>query len=388
MAAGPVWRVLSGWMAGTVGAGVAVAAGATLLVSWTSASLPPDLPAAAERIEADASHAGAAELLPEQYAEYRRRLVEARRVFREEAGRWSVLQDRAHVEQTFTNLERDGRALLLAARQRQAAVQREVIERLHATEGRLVRLRALATGLGMYLHPSPLAAADLALREARQYLSAAAYERVPGLVEAAAAALRRAEDQAEGQIARYVGGPAMTSWRRWMQEAVASSRAGPALVIAKAERRLLLYRHGHVVAEYPVDLGFNAVADKLYEGDGATPEGRFRIVAKKSGMETRYDRALLLDYPTPGDRRRHHLAIRRGLLPRQARIGGLIEIHGRVSGPTDRTSGCVSLDHQALATLFDLVDPGTPVTIVGAASPRNPVAQHARTWRRDGTDPL
>jgi hypothetical protein len=373
-------------MAGTVGAGVAVAAGVTLLVSWTSASLPPELPAAAERIEQEASRAGAAELLPEQYAAYRRRLVEARRVFREEAGRWSVLQDRARVEQTFTDLERDGQALLLAARQRSAAVRQEAVEHVEATEERLVRLRALATKLGMYLPPSPLAAADLALREARQYLSAAAYERVPGLVEAAAAALRRAEDYAQGQIARYVDGPAMARWRRWMQEAVASSRTGPALVIAKAERRLFLYRHGHVVAEYPVDVGFNALADKLYEGDGATPEGRFRIVAKKSGMETRYYRALLLDYPTPGDRRRHQLAVRRGLVPRQARIGGLIEIHGRGLGPTDRTSGCVSLDHQALGTLFDLVDPGTPVTIVGAASPRNPVAQHARMWRLEGTD--
>jgi len=382
------WRALSGRTSCTVVGAVAVAAGATLWVSWTSVSLPPDLPAAAERIEADASRAGAAELLPEPYAAYRRQLVEARRAFREEAGRWSVLQDRAQVEQMFTDLERDGRALLLAAHERSAAVRQEAIEHLEATEGRLVRLRTLATALGMYLHPSPLATADLALREARQYLSAAAYERVPGLVETAAAALRRAEDQAQGQIARYVGGPAMTRWRRWRQEAVASSRAGPAVVIAKAERRLFLYRHGHVVAEYPVDLGFNALVDKLYEGDGATPEGRYRIVAKKSGTETRYDRALLLDYPTPGDRRRHHLAVRRGLVSRQARIGGLIEIHGRVPGPSDRTSGCVSLDHQALATLFDLVDPGTPVTIVGAASPRNPVAQHARGWRRDGRDPL
>jgi hypothetical protein len=97
---------------------------------------------------------------------------------------------------------------------------------------------------------------------------------------------------------------------------------------------------------------------------------------------------LLLDYPTPGERRRHQLAVRRGLVPPQARIGGLIEIHGRAAGPTDRTSGCVSLDHQALVTLFDLVDTGTQVTIVGAASPRNPVAQHAREWRREGTDSL
>jgi hypothetical protein len=380
------WWVLSGWTFGVVGTGVAVAVGATPLGCWISTPLPSDPPAAAERIEADATQAGAAELLPEEYAVYRRRLVEARSMFRREADRWCVLQDRAHVEQAFAGLERDGRALLLAARERRAAARQETADHLEATERRLVRLRSLQTELGMYLRPPPLASADLALREARQYLDAGVYERVRERVDVAAASLRTAEGQARNQVGRYSDGPSVARWRRWIQEAVALSRTGPVIVVAKAERRLFLYRKGHVVGDYPIDLGFNALADKLYEGDGATPEGRFRVVAKKSGSETRYDRALVLDYPTPDDRRRHAQALRHGLVPRRARIGGMIEIHGRVPGPTDRTNGCVSLDRQALVTVFDLVDTGTLVTIVGAASPRNPVAQQIRAWRQGAMD--
>jgi hypothetical protein len=375
------WPALGGRTSGTVAAGVAVAAATALLACWRSAPLPSDLPATAEWLEEAASRAGAAEWLPEPYAAYRRQLVEARRAFRREAGRWCLLQDRARVEQAFADLERGGRALLLATTERRAAIRQEAVGHLEATEQRLARLRAWQSELGMYLHPSPLSKADLALREARRYLDAGAYERARGRVDVAAASLRTAEGQARSQVLRYGDGRAMTRWRRWIREAVALSRARPVLVIAKAERRLFLYRHGHAVADYPVGLGFSALADKLSEGDGATPEGRFRIVAKKSGTQTRYDRALVLDYPTADDRRRHAEAVRRGLLPRQARIGGLIEIHG--PGPTDRTSGCVSLDHEALVTLFDLVDRGTPVTIVGATSPRNPVAQQTRAGRRE-----
>jgi hypothetical protein len=362
--------------------------GPVLLTCGGAASLPADPPAAVERIEMELSRAGARELVPDAHAAYERRARDVRRLLREERDRWCWRRDPARAEEAVAALEREGEALLRAAGERRAALHRQTVEHVEATERRLGRLRAMTTALGMYLEPAPLAAAELALREARTYLGAGAVERVRELVERAGVALRRVEDQAQRQAARYVDGSAVRRWRRWVQEAVAASRAGVVLVVAKAERRLFVYRHGRVVADYPIALGFNALADKVAEGDGATPEGRFRIVAKKSGAETRYDQALLLDYPTPADRRRHLMAVRRGLVSPRARIGGLIEIHGEVSGPTDRTSGCVALAQPALSAIFDLVEPGTPVTIVGAASSRNPVAQYFRAWQRDRVDVL
>jgi hypothetical protein len=373
-----------------IAAGVTAALGATLLACWQSTPMPSDLPMTAERLEQAASGAGAVQVLPERYAAYRRRLVEARSLFQQEAGRWCFLQERARVEQAFADLEGEGRALLLAARERSATLRQEVVGAMESAQRRLARLRALEARLGLYLHQPPLAAADLALREARHYLSAGAHERARGLGDVAVASLRRAEGQAWSQLARYTDGPVVTQWLRWIQQTAEWSRTrrSPAIVVAKAERRLFLYQHGRVVADYPVDLGFNGLADKLYEGDGATPEGRFRVVAKKGATETLFYRALVLDYPTPLDRRRHERAARRGLIPRQARIGGLIEIHGEVPGTSDRTSGCVALENGHLQALFDLLERGTPVTIVGAASARNPVAQRARAWPEAEKDSL
>jgi hypothetical protein len=377
------WLLLAGAAVVVVGVGAGVASGVARVACWARAPLPRDLPVTAERLDEEASHAGAGHLLAERYAAYRQRLTEARGLFRREANRWCLLQDRDPVVRAFTELEREGQALLQAARSRAVAVRQELGAHLHAAERRLARLRFLQSELGLYIRSTPVAVADVALREARRYLDTGLYERARGRVDSAAASLAKAEGQAWVQVARYTGGPTMQRWQRWLREAAAASRSRPVIVVAKAERRLLVYRHGRVVASHPVDLGYNGLADKLYEGDGATPEGQFRVVAKKSGAQTRYYRALLLDYPTPDHRRRHQVAVRRGLLPRHARIGGLIEIHGR--GPADTTNGCVSMNHPALAALYEMVEVGTPVTIVGAVSAVNPVARQVRAWRSDGT---
>lgn len=375
---------------GVIAVGIALVGGTgpVLLTCGGAASLPADAPATVQRLAEEASRSGARELVPDAHAQYERRLGEARQLLREERDRWCWFRDGTRVEQAFAALERDGEALLRAARERREALHRQTAEHVEVVGRRLGHLRAMTAELGMYLAPAPLAAADLVLREARQYLGTGESERARGLLDRADASLRRVEDQAARQAARYVDGPVLRRWRRWIQESVAASYAGPVLVVVKADRRLFVYRHGRVVADYPVELGFNALADKVVEGDGATPEGRFRIVAKKSGAETRYDRALLLDYPTAADRHRYLMAVRRGLVSPRARIGGLIEIHGVVPGPTDRTSGCVSLAQPALGRVYDLVEPGTLVTIVGAASSRNPVAQHLRALQRERADVL
>ena len=69
------------------------------------------------------------------------------------------------------------------------------------------------------------------------------------------------------------------------------------------------------VATYDIDLGFNWTADKLHEGDGATPEGRYRVVARLGKQASIYYKALLLDYPNAGDRAEFARARRSGELP-------------------------------------------------------------------------
>ena len=102
---------------------------------------------------------------------------------------------------------------------------------------------------------------------------------------------------------------------------------------------------------------------KRRQGDRATPEGRYRIVAKKS--YSRFHRALLLDYPNAADRARFAAAQRRGEVPRDARIGGLIEIHGEGGRGQNWTDGCIALSNGDMDELYSRVSTGTRVTIVG-----------------------
>ena len=108
---------------------------------------------------------------------------------------------------------------------------------------------------------------------------------------------------------------------------------------------------------------------KRHEGDLSTPEGRYHVLRKRGPGQTIYYRALELDYPNADDRRRFAEARRTGTLPTDARIGGLIEIHGEGGRGADWTRGCIALTNADMDRLFAAVPAGAPVTIVGALQP-------------------
>ncbi|MFQ5768153.1 MAG: L,D-transpeptidase family protein, partial [Acidobacteriota bacterium] len=94
----------------------------------------------------------------------------------------------------------------------------------------------------------------------------------------------------------------LARWRRWSAETVewSAARHAPAIVVDKAQRRLFLYEGGALVETFETDLGLNPLADKATEGDNATPEGKYRVTVIKAPGETRFHRALLLDYVAAG----------------------------------------------------------------------------------------
>ncbi|MEK7870257.1 MAG: L,D-transpeptidase, partial [Nitrospirota bacterium] len=55
-------------------------------------------------------------------------------------------------------------------------------------------------------------------------------------------------------------------------------------------------------------------------------------------------------------------------------IGGQIEIHGVENELMAQTLGCVMLDNVQMSALFERVEPGSVVSIVGALTGRNAVA--------------
>jgi lipoprotein-anchoring transpeptidase ErfK/SrfK len=92
-------------------------------------------------------------------------------------------------------------------------------------------------------------------------------------------------------------------------------------------------------------------------------------VARKDRAATLYYKALLLDYPNADDRRAFARARRAGEVSAGTGIGGLIEIHGEGGLGRDWTKGCVALTNADIDDLFQRVDVGTPVTIVGSDEP-------------------
>jgi lipoprotein-anchoring transpeptidase ErfK/SrfK len=165
--------------------------------------------------------------------------------------------------------------------------------------------------------------------------------------------------------ARYADASLVARWKRMVEETASWSRTtgGTAIVVLKENHRVDLYDDGRVVRSYAADMGYRSVNDKLRSGDAATPEGRYRVTAKKPGST--YYKALALNYPNDDDRAEFERLRRLGRIPRGASLGGLIEIHGEGGRGKDWTKGCVAVANGDMDDLFRRSGVGTPVTIVG-----------------------
>ncbi len=153
-------------------------------------------------------------------------------------------------------------------------------------------------------------------------------------------------------------------WRRWVNETVELSRrtGGYVVIVDKTAHQTYLVKAGRIVKTYESELGYNSARQKLFSGDAATPEGKYRVVRENNA--SMYYRALLLDYPNASDRERFSENKRRGVISPRARIGGWIEIHGDGGKSRDWTQGCVALTNRDMDHIMQYVGVGTPVTIV------------------------
>ena len=149
----------------------------------------------------------------------------------------------------------------------------------------------------------------------------------------------------------------------------------PRIVVYKRERKLELYADKSLVRTYRVGLGFSPVADKVREGDGATPEGDFYVFVKNN--KSAYYLSLGVSYPNVEDAQRglrdklitkaqYDTIVdahkRKAAPPQYTKLGGLIYIHGN-GASSDWTLGCVALENEEMKELFDSVEVGTPITI-------------------------
>jgi L,D-peptidoglycan transpeptidase YkuD (ErfK/YbiS/YcfS/YnhG family) len=155
-------------------------------------------------------------------------------------------------------------------------------------------------------------------------------------------------------------------WRNWVQETIAETQSKNChgIIVDKMAHKTYLINAGKLVKTYNCELGYNSSQQKLFAGDGATPEGRYYVTQVKVNGNSKYHKALLINYPNDTDRHRFAQNKAKGIISSRAGIGRLIEIHGEGGRNEDWTEGCVALTNHAMDEIVAAVGVGTPVTIV------------------------
>ncbi|TAH10545.1 MAG: murein L,D-transpeptidase [Sphingobacteriia bacterium] len=139
--------------------------------------------------------------------------------------------------------------------------------------------------------------------------------------------------------------------------------------IIKSQYELKVYDStGEWMASYPVVFGNKDLGDKMMQGDRKTPEGVFKITAKRK--HEKWNRFISIDYPNQESINKFNQRKAEGLIPANAKIGGEIGIHGTwpnedyaIDQYRSWTEGCVSTKNQYIQELFNLLPVGTRVEI-------------------------
>ncbi|HVE60421.1 MAG TPA: L,D-transpeptidase [Chitinophagaceae bacterium] len=148
-----------------------------------------------------------------------------------------------------------------------------------------------------------------------------------------------------------------------------SKPVGPfRIVVDKSDYELNVYDAHGWYATYPVVFGNNPLLDKKMEGDRCTPEGSFKIIAKKP--HEKWSRFMLIDYPNQESLQKFNERKQRGEIPKNATPGGGVGIHGTwphedfiIDRYKNWTLGCISLKNADVQELYGYIPSGTPVTI-------------------------
>jgi L,D-peptidoglycan transpeptidase YkuD (ErfK/YbiS/YcfS/YnhG family) len=140
------------------------------------------------------------------------------------------------------------------------------------------------------------------------------------------------------------------------------------VMVDKTKYSVRVYYKRRVVRNYKAVFGPNPKQNKCMEGDRCTPEGWFKITNKNP--QSKYNKFMLLSYPNDSAQIRFNKLKHDGLIPKGARIGGDIGIHGIWKGGDDMielgvgwTDGCVALKNKDVEELFTMVGVGTRVYI-------------------------
>lgn len=129
------------------------------------------------------------------------------------------------------------------------------------------------------------------------------------------------------------------------------------VLVLKAKRKMIVSRKGKKLFAFPINLGFAPVGNKVSEGDGKTPEGKYYLDMRYV-RDDKFYKSYKISYPNFEDRA---IAQRRGV-----KAGYGVLIHGTSPQKTnakDWTAGCIALANKDIDTLFKYVGDGTLIEI-------------------------
>ncbi len=134
------------------------------------------------------------------------------------------------------------------------------------------------------------------------------------------------------------------------------------VLVEKKARRLTLFFNKKPLKSYDIALGQQPNGPKRFQGDNKTPEGRYKIDARKKNSD--YHRALHISYPSAQDA---------AFAAKEKRsAGGDIMIHGLPNGMDslgrlhllrDWTAGCIAVTNTEIEELWRAIPNGTPIEI-------------------------
>ena len=138
--------------------------------------------------------------------------------------------------------------------------------------------------------------------------------------------------------------------------------------IDKSDYTLMVLNKAEVLKSYRMVLGSNPKDDKRMEGDRCTPEGTFHIVSKYPHKSWR--KFIWIDYPNDESKIKFKEAKLNGEIPKDAKIGGEIGIHGTPEGSdyliddkVNWTWGCVSLKRKDVDEIYPYINESTEIII-------------------------
>lgn len=339
--------------------------------------VPSEMVQAIEALDRALVESEGAEYAPDAYARFAKQWVDVRGRLQAEEDEIVWPWESNPLLAPLQRLRAEGEAAVAEAHAQREARRLETQSRLVLLDGRLRLFNSRVDEIGsrVVLGRKPVETA-LLLHQARSFYELGLYSRSVHMAQQAATMMDVQAAVLTTTLGHYADEGRILAWRRMAQRTVEWSRAhhAAAIVVSKADRRLTVYRNGRQVLSYPVRLGYNGILEKRYQGDGATPEGQYHIIRKRDRGQTQFYRALVVNYPNPEDRRRFQQARHTGRIPTGAFIGGQIEIHGGDDVLMSQTLGCIMLENWQIDALFNEVEIGTPVTIVGALRLANSIA--------------